>query len=144
MPLVQDFVPVTERFEQAGMVLVAGRVTWLGDLAEAAVAPAELIAAEFGDPRSVEHALIVPLHWKAGDGPFTTLDADLRLEPVPPAGSHLGLSGTYELPSPGGSSRDAVNRQHQIEACIRRFIVAVAAALERGGADIHAMTMPGR
>jgi hypothetical protein len=142
MPLVQDFVPVAERFEQAGMVLVAGRVSWLGDLAAACVAPAELGTAEFGAPRSVEHALIVPLHWESNDGPFTTLDADLRLEPVPPGGSHLGFSGTYELPPPTASSRDAVTRQHLVEACVRRFIGAVAATLERGGADLHAMTTP--
>ncbi|HMF05216.1 MAG TPA: hypothetical protein VKH17_10405 [Acidimicrobiia bacterium] len=143
MPLVQDFVPVSERFEQAGMVLVAGRVSWLADLAATSVAPAELCEAEFGAPRSVEHALIVPLHWESQSGPFRTLDADLRLEPVPPARSHLGFSGTYELPSPGTSSRDVVNRQHLVEECVRRFIGAVAATLERGGADVHAMTTPG-
>ena len=143
MPLVQDFVPVTERFEQAGMVLVAGRVSWLGDLAATAVAPAELSTAEFGAPRSVEHGLIVPLHWESESGPFTTLDADLRLEPVPPGGSHLGFSGTYELPSPAAGSRDVLTRQHLVEACVRRFIGAVAVTLERGGADVHAMTMPG-
>jgi hypothetical protein len=124
------------------MVLVAARVWWLRDLAAACVAPAELGTAEFGAPRSVEHALIVPLHWESNDGPFTTLDADLRLEPVPPGGSHLGFSGTYELPPPTASSRDAVTRQHLVEACVRRFIGAVAATLERGGADLHAMTTP--
>lgn len=144
MPLVQDFVPVAERFEQAGMVLVAGQVSWLGDLAAASAAPAELGAAEFGAARSVEHALILPLHWESENGPFTVLDADLRLEPVPPGGSHLGFSGTYEAPSSGASSRDAVTRQHLVEACVRRFIGAVAVALERGGADVHAMTMPGQ
>ena len=143
MPLVQDFVPVAERFEQSGMVLVAGRVSWLGDLAAAAVSPAELDTVEFGAPRSVEHALIVPLRWESENGPFSSLEADLRLEPVPPAGSHLGFSGTYELSTPGASSRDAVNRQHLVEACVRRFIGAVAATLERGGADLHAMTSPG-
>ncbi len=142
MALVQDFVPVAERFEQAGMVLVAGRVSWLCDLAGAAVAPADLVTAQFGAPRSVEHALIVPLYWESENGPFRRLDADLRLEPVPPARSHLGLSGTYELPPSGTTSRDAVNRQHLLEACIRQFIGAVAATLERGGADVHAMTMP--
>jgi hypothetical protein len=144
MPLVQDFVPVTERFEQAGMVLVAGRVSWLRQLAAAAVEPAELVKVEFGAARSVEHALIVPLHWETEAGPFATLDADLRLEPVPPRGSHLGFSGSYEIPPSASISRDAVNRQHVIEACVRRFIVGVAATLERGGADVHAMTAPGQ
>lgn len=142
MALVQDFVPVLERSEQAGMVLVAGRASWLADLAAAAVAPAELVSVEFGAPRSVEHALIVPLHWEAQAGPFTTLDADLRLEPVPRGGSHLGFSGTYETSSSGAGSRDAITRQRSIEACVRRFITAVAATLERGGADVHAMTIP--
>jgi hypothetical protein len=144
MPLVQDFVPVAERFEQAGMVLVAGRVSWLGDLAAASVAPDNLCGAEVGSPRSVEHALIIPLRWESENGPFADLEADLRLEPVPPSGSHLSFSGTYELPSPAANSHDAVARQHLVEACVRRFVSAVAATLERGGADIHLMTMPGR
>ena len=133
---------MAERFEQAGMVLVAGRVSWLGDLAAASVAPAELRRVEFGAPRSVEHALIIPLHWESQDGPFTSLEADLRLEPVPPGGSHMGFSGTYELGAPAASTHDAVTRQHLVEACVRRFIGAVAATLERGGADLHAVTMP--
>jgi hypothetical protein len=144
MALVQDFVPVSERFEQAGMTLVAGRAAWLSDVAAAAVAPAELSTVEFGAPRSVEHALIVPLHWESENGPFVTLDADLRLEPVPPGRSHLGFSGAYELPSPGAGGREALNRQHDVEACVRRFITAVATTLERGGANVHAMTTPGR
>ena len=105
------------------------------------MAPAELVSVEFGAPRSVEHALIVPLHWEAEAGPFTTLDADLRLEPVPRGGSHLGFSGTYETSSNGAGSRDAITRR-SIEDCVRRFITAVAATLERGGADVHAMTIP--
>ena len=141
MALVQDFVPVSERSEQAGMVLVAGRASWLADLAAVAVAPTELVSVEFGAPRSVEHALIVPLHWEAESGPFTTLDADLRLEPVPRGGSHLGFSGTYETSLNGAGSRDAITRW-SIEACVRRFITAVAATLERGGADVRAMPIP--
>jgi hypothetical protein len=142
MALVQDFVPVSERSEQAGMVLVAGRVSWLADLAAAAVAPAELVSVEFGAPRSIEHALIVPLHCEADAGPFTTLDADLRLEPVPRGGSHLGFSGTYETSSNSAGIGDPITSQRSIEACVRRFITAVAAALERGGADVHALTIP--
>jgi hypothetical protein len=140
MPLVQDFFPVAERFEQAGMVLVAGRASWLAEVAAAAVAPDELVAVEFGAPRSVEHALIAPLHWETETGPFTTLDADLRLEPVPHGGSHLGFSGTYEMSSSGAGSRDAVSPQRFVEACVHRFITGVAATLERGGADIHLMS----
>jgi hypothetical protein len=142
MPLVQDFVPVAERFEQAGMLLFSGRASWLAELAAAAVAPDELVAVEFGAPRSVEHALIAPLHWETETGPFTTLDADLRLETVPPAGSHLGFSGSYETISPGAGGRDTLSRQRVVEACVHRFIAGVAATLERGGADIHLMSSP--
>ncbi|HEY4398618.1 MAG TPA: hypothetical protein VGO28_13180 [Acidimicrobiia bacterium] len=140
MALVQDFVSVSERFEQAGMLLVAGRASWLADLAADAVAPAELVAVEFGAPRSVEHALIAPLHWEAEAGPFTILDADIRLEPVPPGRSHLGFSGTYEIPASDPTSRGAITQQRLVEACVQRFITTVAATLERGGADVHAMT----
>lgn len=142
---MQDFVPVAERFDQAGLALVSGRASWLAELAAGAVAPAELASAEFGEARSVAHAVIVPLRWVAeedDDGPFTTLEADLRLEPVPPQGSHLGFSGTYEVPSTGAGSGEALTRQHRTEACVRRFIAAVAATLERGGAEVHAMTTP--
>jgi hypothetical protein len=142
MPLVQDFVPVAERFEQAGMVLVAGRSSWLADLAAAAVAPVELVAVEFGEPRSVQHALIAPLHWETETGPFTVLDADVRLEPVPRGGSHLGFSGTYEMPSQGAGSGDTLTRQRVVEVCVHRFVTGVAAALERGGADIRLMSSP--
>ncbi len=142
MPLVQDFVPVAERFEQAGLLLVAGRASWLADLAAAAVAPDELVAVEFGEPRSVEHALIAPLRWETETGPFSTLDADLRLEPVPPAGSHLSFSGTYEMPSPGAGGRDTLSRQRVVEVCVHRFITGVAETLERGGADIHLLSSP--
>jgi hypothetical protein len=142
MPLVQDFVPIAERFEQAGMALVSGSASWLAELVGAAVAPDELVSAEFGAARSVEHAVIVPLHWESNDGSFTTLDADLRLEPVPPLGSHLGLSGTYEVKAPDEGGRDALDQQHLIEACVRRFLTAVAATLERGGVDVDAVTAP--
>jgi hypothetical protein len=142
VPLVQDFVPVSERFEQAGLVLVSGQSSWLAETAAAALSPTDLDSVEFRAPRSVERAVIVPLRWVAVDGAFTTLEADLRLEPVPPQGSHLGFSGTYEVPSNGAGNRDALTRQHRTEACVRRFITAVAATLERGGAEVHAMTTP--
>jgi hypothetical protein len=142
VPLVQDFVPVAARFEQAGLALVSGQASWLAEAAEAALSPTDLASVEFGAARSVEHAVIVPLRWVTADGAFTTLEADLRLEPVPPQGSHLGFSGTYEVPSNGAGSRDALTRQHRTEACVRRFITAVAATLERGGAQVHAVTTP--
>ncbi len=144
MPLVQDFVPVTERFEPAGMVLVSGSRPWLAEHGRAAVAPAALTTVEFGPARSLDHAVIVPLRWSVDSGPFVRLDGDLRLEPVPPRWSHLSFSGTYEMESPAASRRDALTRQRLTESCVRRFLVAVVATLESGGADTHAMSMPSR
>jgi hypothetical protein len=144
MPLVQDFVPVAERFEQAGMVLVSGRGSWLAEHARAAVAPARLTTGEFNAPRSLEHAVIVPVRWIVDGGPFVQLDGDLRLEPVPPQRSHLSLSGAYEMESPGASLRDAVNLRRLTESCVRHFLVAVAATLEHRGDDSHEMSMPSR
>ena len=144
MPLVQEFVPVAKRFEQAGLLLVSGQASWLAEAAAAAISPTDLVSVEFGAARSVEHAVIVPLRWVADDGAFATLEADLRLEPVPPDGSHLGFSGTYEVPAGEVGDRNSLTRQHRTEACVRRFITAVAATLERGDAEVHATTTPRR
>jgi hypothetical protein len=46
------------------------------------------------------------------------------------------------MPSNGASRRDALSGQRFVEACVHRFITAVAATLERGGADIHLMSSP--
>ena len=51
----------------------------MGQAVAASVAPAELGTVESGAPRSVEHALIIPLHWESDDGPFRSLEADLLL-----------------------------------------------------------------
>jgi len=144
MPLVQDFVPVAERFEPAGMVLVSGRTPWLAEHARAAVGPAALTTVEFGPARSLDHAVVLPLRWSVDSGPFARLDGDLRLEPVPPRWSHLSFRGTYETESTEASARDALTRQRLTESRVRRFLVAVAATLESGGTGTHAMSMPSR
>jgi hypothetical protein len=144
MPLVQDFVPVAERFDQAGMALVSGRGSWLTDHARTAFAPAEVTSVELGPARSLDHAVIVPLQITVDGGPFTRLDGDLRLEPVPPETSHLSLSGTYEMEATGAGARDALNRQRLTEEAVRRFLVAVAATLERGANDTHRMSTASR
>lgn len=144
MPLVQDFVPVSERFDQAGMALVSGRGSWITSHARAGFAPAEVTSLELGTARSLDHVVIVPLRMTVEGGAFTRLDGDLRLEPVPPETSHLSLSGTYEMEATGGGARDALNRQRLTEEAVRRFLVAMAATLERGAGDTHRMSAASR
>ena len=131
---------MAERFDQAGMVLVSGQGSWLTEHARAGFAPADVTSVALGPARSLDHAVIVPLEARAEGGPFTRLDADLRLEPVPPQRSHLILSGTYDLEQTGAGARDALTRQRRAEEGVRRFLVAVAATLERGTGDTHTMS----
>jgi hypothetical protein len=132
VPNVHDFVPIDEGFERAGSVLVSGGGSWLTESAAHALGDADDVAVEFGDARMIERSVVVPVRWVARSGPFTTLNAHLRLEPMPTRQSHLSLSGTYELSSNGV---DQVTHEHLTESCVRRFLVEVAAALERGGDD---------
>lgn len=131
MPQVHDFVPVDEGFEQAGKVLIADGSAWLNEPAETALAGSEKVAVEFGDARMIERSVVVPVRWSADNGPFRTLDANLRLDPMPTQQSHLSFSGSYEA-SPNG--HDEITDQHLTESAVRRFMVEVAAVLERGGA----------
>jgi hypothetical protein len=128
VPEVQDFVPIEEDFEEAGSALVSGGSSWLTDSAAQALSGAQGVTVEFGDPRMIDRSVVVPVRWAARKGPFTSLDADLRLEPMPSRQSHLSLAGTYEE-SPNG--HDAITDQHLTETSVRRFLVEVAATLER-------------
>jgi hypothetical protein len=128
VPDVQDFVPIDEDFEEAGSALVSGGRGWLTESAEHALASSQDVIIEIGDARMIDRSVVVPVRWAVRKGPFTTLDADLRLEPMPSRQSHLSLSGTYEV-SPNG--HDVLTDQHLIEASVRRFLVEVAATLER-------------
>jgi len=131
VPDFQDFVPIDEAFEQAGRVLVSEGSSWLKEPATDALAASD-VAVEFGDPRMIERSVVIPVRWVAGNGPFTTLEADLRLEPMPTQHSHLSLSGTYQVSLNG---HDVRTEHHLTESLVRHFLVGVAAALERGRAD---------
>jgi hypothetical protein len=134
VPPVHDFVPIEEGFEEAGSVLVADGRSFLTELATHALAGSKDVAIEVGDARMIERSLVVPVRWVASSGPFKTLDADLCLEPMPTRQAHLSFTGTYEE-SPNGN--DATTDQHLTESYVRRFLVEVAAALERGSGDQH-------
>ena len=129
MPSVHDFVPIDEGFEKAGTVLVSEGGSWLSDHAQAALGASERVAVEVEDARMIERSVVVRVHWFTGSGPFVTLDADVRLDPMPTQHAHLSFSGTYELSSNG---HDQTTEQHLTESCVRRFLVEVAAALESG------------
>ncbi|MDQ6854987.1 MAG: hypothetical protein M3046_15080 [Actinomycetota bacterium] len=131
MPNVHDFVPIDEGFEEAGSVLVSNGSAWLTEPAAAALAASD-VAVEFGDARMIERSVVIPVRWVAGKGPFTTLDADLRLEPMPTQHSHLSLTGTYQASVNG---HDVLTEQHLTESLVRSFLVGVAATLERGRTD---------
>jgi hypothetical protein len=132
VPDVQDFVPVDEAFEQAGLVLVSEGSSWLKEPATVALGGSEDVAVQFGDARMIERSVVIPVRWDAGTGPFTTLEGDLRLEPMPTQHSHLSLTGTYQLSMNG---HDVLTEQHLTESLVRSFLVGVAAALERGRTD---------
>jgi hypothetical protein len=135
MPLVHDFVPIEEDFEQAGRVLTSGLGSWLSVPALVALDGTENINLAFGDARMIERRVVVPLRWAASTGPFAALEADLRLEPIPPRRSHLSLSGRYVAMTGAADGHDPVTGQHLTESCIRRFLVGVATTLERGRAE---------
>jgi hypothetical protein len=128
VPDVQDFVPIDEAFEQAGRVLVSDGSSWLKEPAAVALVASD-VDVEFGDARMIERSVVIPVRWVAGKGPFTTLDADLRLEPMPTQHSHLSLTGTYQVSLNG---HDVLTEQHLTESLVRSFLVGVAAALEQG------------
>lgn len=132
MPDVQDFVPIDEAFEEAGHVLVSEGSSWLSEPAAVALRGSKDVAVEFGDARMIDRSVVIPVRWVAGKGPFTTLEANLRLEPMPKEHSHLSLIGTYQA-SPNGV--DALTGHHLTESLVRRFLVGVAVALEQGRTD---------
>jgi hypothetical protein len=90
------------------------------------------VAVEFGDPRMIERSVVITVRWVAGTGPFTTLKADLRLEPMPTQHSHLSLTGTYQVSVNG---HDVLTEQHLTETLVRSFLVGVATALEGDRTD---------
>ena len=133
MPAVHDFVPIDEGFERAGTVLISDGGSWLSEHAQAALGSSERVAVEVEDARMIERSVVVRVHWSTGSGPFLTLDADVRLDPLPTRHAHLSFSGTYEA-SPNG--HDQTTDQYLTEGCVRRFLVEVAAALEGGDTNV--------
>jgi hypothetical protein len=129
VPDVQDFVPIDEAFEEAGLVLVSEGSSWLSEPASVALRGSTDVAVEFGDARMIDRSVVIPVRWVTGTGPFTTLEADLRLEPMPTRHSHLSLTGTYQVSMNG---HDVLTEQHLTESLVRRFLVGVATALEQG------------
>ena len=96
-----------------------------------ALAGSDGVTIAFGEPRLIGRAVVVALHWAAATGPWAMLDAELRLEPMPAARSHLSMSGLYEVSSADADGNDATTGHHLTESCVRCFLVGVAVTLER-------------
>jgi hypothetical protein len=131
VPFIQDSIPVEEEFERAGAVLVGGGSAWLTGASAVAFDGSDGVGVEFQAGRTTERGdVVIGLRWVSSRGPFEILDADLRLEPLPPSRSHLSLSGSYDA-----SSRDAddvdYNSQKRTERYVRRFLIGVADTLEQ-------------
>jgi hypothetical protein len=133
VPAVHDFVPIDEGFEKAGTVLISDGGSWLSEHAQAALGSSERVAVEVEDARMIERSVVVRVHWSTGSGPFTTLDADVRLDPMPTQHAHLSFSGTYEASLNG---HDQTTERHLTESCVRRFLADVAAALKSGDTKV--------
>jgi hypothetical protein len=132
VPFVQDSVPVNEEFVRAGAVLIGGGSAWLGGPSAVAFEGPDGVEVEFQARQTTERGdVVIGLRWASKRrGPFEILDADLRLEPMPPSRSHLSLSGSYDA-----SSRDAdevdYSSQERTERYVRRFLAGVADTLEQ-------------
>jgi hypothetical protein len=131
VPFVHDAVSVDEEFVRAGAVLIGGGMAWLGGPSAVAFDGSDGVGVEFQAGRTTERGdVVIGLRWATNRGPFEILDADLRLEPMPPSRSHLTLSGSYDA-----SSRDAdevdYSSQERTERYVRRFLAGVADTLEQ-------------
>jgi hypothetical protein len=135
MPHIQDFVPIEEDFQEAGSVFVSGNGSWLTEPAVEAFNGSPGFAVDIGEARLFDRGVVVDLRCVAAMGQFATLDAAVRLEPMPPPRSHLSLSGSYEPSLSAADGGDAVTQQHSTESRVRRFLVGVAVTLERGRAE---------
>lgn len=84
-----------------------------------------------GQPRGGD-AIAIPLRWRSAttDRLLPVLEAELELQPLSGGGSHLSLLGTYRPPlSVMGGAGDVLLGHRVAEACVRRFVLDVAARL---------------
>jgi hypothetical protein len=131
VPFVQDSVRVDEEFERAGAVLIGGDSAWLTRPSAVAFDGSDGVGVEFQAGRSTERRdVVIRLRWASKRGPFEILDADLRLEPLAPARSHLSLTGSYDASSREADEVD-YGSQHLTQLYVRRFLAGVADTLEQ-------------
>jgi hypothetical protein len=135
MPLVHDFVPIEEDYERAGSVFISGHGSWLAEPAVEAFNGSQDFAVEVGEAHMVGRGVVAALRCVASTGPFATLTAAVRLEPMPPLHSHLSLNGAYTPSLSEAKGSDAVTQHHSTESRVRRFLVGVAISLERGRSE---------
>ena len=132
MPFIHDLVPIDEDFERAGALLMGGGSAWVTGPAAAAFDRSDDVTVELQAARGVEHGdVVIPKCWAATTGPFAILDADLRLEAIPPSRSQLSLSASYRALSSKADGGHFANGLRLTERRVRRFLVGVAITLER-------------
>jgi hypothetical protein len=89
--------------------------------------PAEV---EIGAPVGGEEGLVIPVAWHSAraDRLLPTLNGELQLESLAGGGSHLSMLATYRPPlSVLGEVGDIAVGRRVAEACVRRFVLDVAA-----------------
>jgi len=130
MPLVHDFVPLDQGFEAVTARLVAddrdalAQRLGLDELRDA-------VAQGVGHPRFHDETLVIPVRLKGLATPFELLDADVRVERVDEAHSHLMLTGSYEADAI--SRRASVVQQRLVESWVRAYLTRIAASLSSNG-----------
>jgi hypothetical protein len=73
--------------------------------------------------------LLLPIRWRpvASGSPLQPLEADLELSPLNGHGSQLSVVGTYRPPLT--VTGEATSAPRVMEACLRSFVLAVAARI---------------
>jgi hypothetical protein len=94
---------------------------------------------EVGPPKEFPAHLVRSVQWRAGTAQrlFPVFDGELELEPLEGWGCQLSLGGTYRPPmSVGGGLGDRLVGHRVAEACVRRFVLDVAARLAASAAEV--------
>lgn len=143
-------------FPQAHALLSATPGTWLpppGIAAEdgwrvllsaegalpAALASREAVVSVGPARPSGTNVLVRPLRWRAGSAQwlFPVMEGELELAGLDRTSSRLTFTGSYRPPlSVVGSAGDQVAGHRAAEACVRRFVLDIAAGLQAGSLQV--------
>lgn len=144
--LVYYFTHVDRPFEEAEEALLSlpgclsrvARIAYReGEQLQIRIRPARLPVADVvrlqvGVPVRRPSQTTLPLSWETRGGTrlFHRMEADLILEPLDPTSCHLSFSGSYD-PPPGTVPADRLPLHRVAEATVKRFMDAMAAAIDQ-------------